>query len=427
MPWQGIDIWWAVVAGASGGLILVLSLAVMSVVHFRTRLRLQNEKIEAIIESEKKYTDLFNSVSDLVYSHTPEGVLREINDSCSRIVGAPAESLIDTPLSDYLPPSTRPQFQSYLSRLHEPNRATVGGMFLLRSASGARECRVLEYQSTPVFQDGRLVLVHGIARDVTEKLKGERSLQKAHRQTNRLLVESRQMQENLARLSRATIRMQEDERASISRELHDEIGQLMSTIGVSMQLIRRDVEKGAPPEKFQERLTMSKAAMDSVYGRMKHFLNDLRPAGLDDIGLGSALEKLLEEFSERTGIRVRYDQKEFTEVLNDEQKIVIFRIVQEALSNTAKYAEAGCVSVTIKEIDEYIDVVIADDGRGFDYDAYVKRLQDGSSVGGHHQLGLLGMQERIKLANGVCEISSVPGKGTTIRSRIPINHGKVVV
>ncbi len=221
----------------------------------------------------------------------------------------------------------------------------------------------------------------------------------------------------LAHLSRQTIRMQEEERTAISRELHDEVGQMLATISINLQLVKRDLEKGTEAIGVIRKLDRAQVSVGDANGRIRRFLSSLRPVELDDIGLSSALVKLTEEFSEQTGIRMKYSEHQSMEELSSEQKIVLYRVIQESLSNIMKHADANEVNISITRSGDCIHTDIRDNGNGFDYNEYLQTRQGQVT---DRQLGLLGMKERVKLAHGECSITSEPGKGTCVHVRIPV-------
>jgi signal transduction histidine kinase len=143
------------------------------------------------------------------------------------------------------------------------------------------------------------------------------------------------------------------------------------------------------------------------------FARELRPAVLDDLGLLPALRSCVNGFSERTGIRVRFQADGVSETLDPERKTVIYRIAQECLNNVAKHARASGVEVRLSNSGGVVRMLIKDDGKGFP-------AGSGSVSQGRKRLGLLGMRERVNLVSGRFDIESAPGAGTTVRIEIPV-------
>jgi len=214
-------------------------------------------------------------------------------------------------------------------------------------------------------------------------------------------------QNNLRRLSNRLVQAQEHERQALSRELHDEVGQMMTALGIELGNIE-DL-KNADDRTFRERVTDAKRLNGDAMRTIRDLAMGLRPSMLDDIGLEAALQWQGREFSRHTGVPARVEVKGSLDDLNDAQRTCIYRVVQEALTNCARHANAKHVVVSIRNKKGYVVVIVHDDGVGFNAPMTVR--------GG---LGLLGMQERVKALDGVLDISSEPRGGTTIRVQIPI-------
>lgn len=206
-----------------------------------------------------------------------------------------------------------------------------------------------------------------------------------------------------SRTASAVLRAQEDERARIARDLHDEANQALT--GVVLRL--EATAQGAPPE-LRDELRQTRAAAAQAMDELLRLARELRPAALDDLGLAAALRTKLAEFSSQTGLRADLElDPDAVAGLDAEQQVVVYRIVQESLSNVAAHADAASVHVSLSRSDSGVSVRVADDGRGF-----APAIQ----AGGSH--GLLGMRERALLAGGTLHVSSRPGSGTTIELRL---------
>jgi len=214
-------------------------------------------------------------------------------------------------------------------------------------------------------------------------------------------------QNNLRRLSNRLVQAQEHERQALSRELHDEVGQMMTALGIELGNIE-DL-KNADDRTFRERVADAKRLNGDAMRTIRDLAMGLRPSMLDDIGLEAALQWQGREFSRHTGVPASVEVKGTLDDLNDAQRTCIYRVVQEALTNGARHANAKHVVVSIRNKKGYVVVIVHDDGVGFNAPMTVR--------GG---LGLLGMQERVKALDGVLDISSEPRGGTTIRVQIPI-------
>lgn len=253
--------------------------------------------------------------------------------------------------------------------------------------------------------------------EISKRKRVENALRQGEKHYQRLFNEARAMQENLRNLSNKILNTQEDERKRVSRELHDEVGQSLTAINVTLATMRSNgAGNAAGAKKLAETQILLQEAMETVH----RFAHDLRPAMLDELGLLPALRSYLKAFAGRTGLRVLFRGNPIAEQLADDQKIVVFRIAQESLTNVSKHAHAGQVEVSISKLKESICMEITDDGRSFKADP----MDSGKSRG---RLGLLGMQERVRLVNGQFTVKPQPGKGTTIRVVIPFNPAGAIM
>jgi len=204
---------------------------------------------------------------------------------------------------------------------------------------------------------------------------------------------------------RRVVRAQEDERRRLARELHDETGQALTSILLGLKSLEEldDVSAlGEAVAALRERVV---ATLQDV----RRLAVELRPAALDDFGLEAALERLTAGFAEQTGMKVELESRLHDDRLHEEVETVLYRIVQEALTNIAKHSEAGRVSIVVTQKAGSVGAIIEDDGRGFD---------PGSDVDGG--IGLIGMRERVALLDGSLAIESAPGRGTTLVVEVPV-------
>jgi signal transduction histidine kinase len=210
-----------------------------------------------------------------------------------------------------------------------------------------------------------------------------------------------QTQNNLRRLSNRLVQAQESERQELSRELHDEVGQTMTALGFELGNLEdiRDSDK----EAFRKRLDELKRLNADVMRAVRDIAMGLRPSMLDDLGLEAALQWQGREFSRHTGVPAQVEVAGSLDDLSDPQRTCIYRVVQEALTNCARHANARTVRVSVNAIASEVVVMVHDDGIGFN---------PSSSRSG---LGLLGIQERVQALNGNVKVSSERMKGTTIR------------
>src|SRR5262249_6777559 len=187
-------------------------------------------------------------------------------------------------------------------------------------------------------------------------------------------------------------------------------GQLLTAGLLELGLLSHSIPEDSPD---RDRLKRLQRMMSALGQELHRIAVDLRPTALDDIGLPKMLQSYLEEWSERTGILTDFGSLGFESRPPSHAETTIYRIVQEAMTNVAKHAGAGCVSVIAEYRDSHLGVIVEDDGRGFDVDAVL------AARGGARQLGLLGMKERLEALGGTLTMESGPGGPTTLRIRVP--------
>jgi signal transduction histidine kinase len=211
-------------------------------------------------------------------------------------------------------------------------------------------------------------------------------------------------------LSARLVAAQEEERRTIARELHDEVGQVLSAIKVDLSVAQRALEQQG----------IAATALDEIQGLTDGALNTvrdlsqlLRPAVLDDLGLAAAVDGLLRAFARRHRVRVELVQEGSTDRLPIETEVAAFRIIQEALTNVARHAGASRCTVRLRGASGTLDVEIEDDGAGFD-PAAAPTSRSG--------LGLVGIRERATELGGTVRVDAAPGSGTRIAVHLPAVH-----
>ena len=246
--------------------------------------------------------------------------------------------------------------------------------------------------------------------EIAQRKSIEKSLRISERTSLQLLNKSCLMQEELRLLSRRLLSVQEEERKRISRELHDVVAQALTGINVRLSLLK--TETTASTKDLHKKIAMTQRLVQKSVEIVHRFARDLRPTVLDDLGLIPALESYLKTFKEQTGLTAALTAFAGVEELNGGAKTVLYRIVQESLSNVVQHARASRVTVRIVERKGAVCMDVRDNGKGF----HMEKIA--SAKGGGH-LGLLGMRERAEMVGGSLCVVSSPGKPTTIRVEIP--------
>jgi signal transduction histidine kinase len=215
---------------------------------------------------------------------------------------------------------------------------------------------------------------------------------------------------DLQRLSARLVEAQEEERRSIARELHDEVGQVLSAISVEVELAERALRK---PDEAARALAEVQQLADGAIQTVRDLSQLLRPTMLDDLGLGAAIDWLLRGMARRHVLQVELLQTGLTERLPANLEVAAFRIAQEALTNVARHARAHHCTVRLDADRERLMVTIQDDGIGFD-------LATASRTDGRKGLGLVGIRERARDLDGTLVVDSQPGRGTRVMVTLPI-------
>ncbi len=240
---------------------------------------------------------------------------------------------------------------------------------------------------------------------------------------NQMLDHVQRYEVRLQDLSASVLNAQEGERQRIARELHDQIGQSLTLL-----LVRLKITEAAPQaETMRAELADLRTGVAATIDQVRRLALDLRPPALDQLGLVPALRELTREFSDRTRIAIVFEPPTEAIELAPERATAIYRIVQEALTNIAKHADAHTAHVAMEIQGQAVQVTITDDGCGFD-PTTLRTLAPTTEQRVGAGLGLFGMEERARLLGGNLKIATRPGSGTTIVALIPknlleTNHG----
>lgn len=212
-------------------------------------------------------------------------------------------------------------------------------------------------------------------------------------------------------MSSQVLTAHEAERLRIARELHDDTAQAITSMLVRLRLLERSGNSEEVLNNLEDLRELTAGALDSV----RRLAMDLRPAALDDLGLAPALQSFAERHAADWGIEIPVTVRGIRRRLPRDVELVLYRVLQEALTNVAKHAEASRAKVTLSRKSNTVTLVVEDDGKGLDQRKSLDR-QSG--------LGLFGMQERLALVGGDLEVKSEKGKGTTITARVPLPRGR---
>jgi signal transduction histidine kinase len=220
----------------------------------------------------------------------------------------------------------------------------------------------------------------------------------------------------LLRLSAQLINAQEAERKRISQELHDEMGQALTAMSINLVVLEKELPSELAPM-TRERLAETSSLAERTLEQIRELALDLRPAMLDDLGLVPTVRWYVNRYAKRLNIAVEFEAIDLEERLTAEVETVLYRVVQEGLTNVVRHAQANRVRIRLKREESTVTAFIEDDGRGFD----VEEVADHAAL--ERGAGLLGMRERVALLGGSLRIHSRPGQGTRLSIEIPCREG----
>ena len=335
--------------------------------------------------------ELFEQAPQAVVLMTVDNQVLRVNREFTRVFGYSPQAALGRHLSDLIvPDESRDEDQRYTDLVARGQRVDVEGV--RRRKDGSR-LHVSIIQVPVSIPDGQ-VEVYAIYRDITQRKRAEEELREY---AGRLQV-----------LSRRVVEVQEEERRHLALELHDEIGQILTAISVNLQALKDICDAAALP-RLDDSINLVKGAI----GQVRNLALDLRPSMLDDLGLISTLRWNADRQAERSGLVVHFAAESSGARLPTNLETACYRIVQEALTNVVRHAKARQVWLEYREQGQEVQLLIRDDGVGFDLSAVRDRAVRGASF------GVLGMQERVELLDGHIDIESKPMHGTTIRVRFP--------
>ena len=390
-PERGVTYWdWSLqpVKGRGGK----VSGVVLSMVNVTERKLAQ----EARRESEFRYRSLFQDSRDAVYITTRDGKFIDMNQSTMDIFGYTREELMRMDIRKlYAHPEDRDRFQEVIEREGFVRDYEI--KFLKKDGT---ELDCLSTATIRRADDGTILGYQGIIRDITDRKKTDEALRESEKQ--------------LRYLSSQLLSAQESERKRIARELHDGIGQSMSSIKFSVENTVRQMDKSATGGDIQSLKALIPLIQASIEEVRKIGMG-LRPSTLDDLGILATISWFCREFQMiYSGIRVEKQIEIQEDEMPDTLKTIIYRVLQESLNNVAKHSEADQVSLSLRKTKGGLELAIEDNGVGFD-------LGDALSVESSRRgLGLASMRERTELSGGSFAIQSVKGEGTIVRALWPM-------
>jgi PAS domain S-box-containing protein len=359
------------------------------VAELEARIRERKRAEEALRESEERYRELFENARDAIYVHDLDGKYISVNRAAETLSGYTREEILGHNFSEFVAlEHIERACDCLLAKLETEGETTYEVEVL---AKDGRRVPV-EVSSRAIYENGIIVGVQGTARDITER---------------------KQAQDTLRMFSRQLIEAQEDERRRIARDLHDQIGQALTAVKMNLYTVQRFSNAPEAAHCLKDNID----AVDEALRLVRDLSVDLRPPLLDDLGLATALCWYVDRYEKRTGVttEVLIELPKQNERFSRELETACFRIAQEALTNVARHARATHVLLQLTRTDTALEMMVRDDGVGFDPAALRKRARRVAT------LGLVGMQERAHGAGGVLDIRSKLSEGTEVRFSVPVD------
>jgi len=355
---------------------------------------------QAARESEQRYRTLLENAPEAILVHQDGRWILANRAALKLLHAARVEQLVGRPTLDIV----HPDYRAIVRERIEREFATGEPAPLLEQQFIAVDGTVLDVEvvGIPITLAGR----QGgqiIVRDITERRQAEQVVRERE-------AEVRRSRERLEALSQRLLKVQENERRLIARELHDQIGQALTAVKLNLESLRSGRRAKAFP------LDESVAIVEQLMEAVRSMSLELRPSVLDDLGLAAALRWYADRQGRRAGLAVRVRTQLPTERLASDLETACFRVAQEAITNVARHAGAKRVEVDARAEDGTLDLTVRDDGTGFD----VAAVRGGTTAEG--SIGLDGMEERVRLLGGDFRIDSQPGTGTTVWARFPLTE-----
>lgn len=359
------------------------------------RVRKESRQAEEMMRvSEHKYRHLFESLRDAAFLVAEaSGKIIDVNPQAEQLLGRTRAEVIGMNQRELYPSQKGPP------PLLLPPGETTGG------EEGGLEVEIVRRDGTTVPTDLRLSRLQLQGRNLLLLLFRDIA---RRRQTENELRDSREQLRALAARLQA---VREEERTRVAREIHDELGQMLTAIKMDLRWIENDLERlnDARLNPLLDKAVAATELTDALARSVQRIAAELRPSILDRLGLVMALTHEAEQFQQRTGISCRLKAPEEEPVLPVESVTAVFRIFQEAMTNVARHAQASAVEIRLELPPDFLALTICDNGIGIKPEDLL----------GDHSIGILGMQERARQLGGEINFKSGPAGGTMVTLQIP--------
>ena len=356
----------------------------------------ERKKTEEKIREAALYTrNLIEASIDPLVTINADGKIMDVNVSTEQITGIDRDKLIGTDFADYF---TKPGFARTGYKIVFSKGVVKNYPLTIRHKSG-REIDVLYNATIYKNEAGEVQGVFAAARDITERKKIEEEL--------------RASKELLEKLNAHLNEVREDEQSKIALNLHDDFGQRLTALNLDLAWLKRriGVQSTGVKNKLEEMSLMIQESIDSI----REISSFLRPAILYELGLVPAFEWQLKKFEKQSGINFSFNFKPEKFSIDDQISLILFRILQESLTNIIRHSEATFIKIDLRMKTKKIELTIADNGKGIEEE----RINSPASM------GITGIVERIRSVNGNISIKGIKDKGTVLKISIPLTKPKL--
>ncbi len=345
--------------------------------------------VKAVKQAEDRTRLIIDTIPTMAWSLAPDGALEFLNQRWLDYTGLSLKEGIEEPTRTVHPDDLSRALEKWL--VVKATSEVYEDELRLQRADG--EYRWFLVRVAPLLDEqGNIVKWFGASVDIEDRRRAEKNLEEAHRQ--------------LKLLSRRRVKVQEEERRHLARELHDEIGQALTAAKINLQAALEE-----PDHAKAKRIHETTAILERLLGQVRQISLNLRPSTLDDLGLVPALRSLLDEQGRLASVAVRFSAKNMPENLDPEIQTTCFRIAQEAITNAVRHARSTQIRVDLSHENGNLRLQIRDNGTGFDAES-----AQAQTIG----LGLVGMKERAALVGGRTRIMASRGKGATVDVTLPL-------
>jgi PAS domain S-box-containing protein len=404
-------------------------------------LEMQNAELEESRYQAETLRDTYIELYDFApigyFSLDEKGRILNVNLTGAALLGVVRSRLIGRLLPSLAEPSFKSNLLNLLALVFAGSKKEVGEIRLQKrdgetfwaglhastafsSDLSQQVCRmaisdITELKAAEEARQHVEILTHSNAKlkqEIVRRQTLEKALKKSERHQIQLREQAQDLQEKMRDMSRSSLNALESERRLISRDLHDDVAQILVSINFHLASFAGKTE--ISPEVLQQKIVHTQYLVEDSIESILTFAQKLRPPSLDDLGLVASLNMLLKEFRQRSGMLINFKVIGELDQLDSDQRIALYRIIQTALVNVEEHSEATEVELQISKSADDVHLHLSDNGKSFNVKQTVA-LQSGK------HLGLISMRERAEMMGGTFRIKSASGKGTTLNVQIPLN------